>query len=112
MSTTEPALLELSARKHGKVGAAVRHHVLTAYAAMAFAYLLLPIGVVILFSFNDPAGRFNYVWRGFTLDNWLNWDAAPGIRDAVVTSLQIAIVSTVLATVLGTLMALAVVRHR
>ena len=38
--------------------------------------------VVILFSFNAPSGRFNYVWEGFTLDNWLNWDAVPGIRDA------------------------------
>jgi spermidine/putrescine transport system permease protein len=112
MTTTEPALLEFSARKRGKVVTTLRRHVLTAYAALAFCYLLLPIGVVILFSFNDPAGRFNYVWQGFTLDNWLNWDASPGVRDAVVTSLQIAIVSTVLATVLGTLMALAVVRHR
>jgi spermidine/putrescine transport system permease protein len=89
----------------------VRRHLLTAYAMLAFAYLMLPIAVVVLFSFNAPSGRFNYVWEGFTLDNWVNWDAVPGIRDAVVTSLEIAIVSTVAATVIGTLLAIALVRH-
>ena len=89
-----------------------RRHLLTGYAMLAFGYLLLPIAVVILFSFNDPAGRFNYTWQAFTLDNWWNWDAVPGIRDALVTSLEIGILSTVVATALGTLVALAIVRHR
>ena len=40
--------------------------------------MLLPIAVVFLFSFNNPAGRFNYVWQSFTFDNWVNWDAVPG----------------------------------
>ena len=90
----------------------IRHHLLTGYAILAFAYLMLPVAVVLLFSFNAPSGRFNYVWEGFTLDNWLHWDAVPGIRDAVVKSLEIAIVSTIAATALGTLLALAIVRHR
>jgi spermidine/putrescine transport system permease protein len=90
----------------------VRRHALTVYAMLALGYLLLPVAVVILFSFNAPVGRFNYVWEGFTLDNWVHWDAVPGIRDAVVKSIEIAIVSTVVATVLGTLLALAIVRHR
>jgi spermidine/putrescine transport system permease protein len=92
--------------------ARVRRHLLTVYAFLAFCYLLLPIAVVILFSFNAPSGRYNYVWEGFTFDNWVNWDAVPGIRDAVVKSLQIGIISTVVATALGTLLALAIVRHR
>jgi spermidine/putrescine transport system permease protein len=90
----------------------IRRHLLTGYAILALAYLLLPVAVVILFSFNAPSGRFNYVWEGFTLDNWANWDAVPGIRDAVIKSLEIGIVSTILATALGTLLALAIVRHR
>ncbi|MCZ7588208.1 MAG: ABC transporter permease [Gaiella sp.] len=90
----------------------IRRHLLTGYAILAFCYLLLPVSVVLLFSFNAPAGRFNYVWEGFTFDNWVHWDAVPGIRDAVVKSLEIAIVSTIAATVLGTLIALAIVRHR
>jgi len=89
----------------------VKHHALTAYAFFAVAYLMLPIAVVIMFSFNAPKGRFNYVWQGFTLDNWLHWDAVLGLRDAVITSIQIGLLSTLVATVLGTLIALAIVRH-
>ena len=91
--------------------AAVKYHVLTVYAACAFIYLLLPIAVVIAFSFNDPAGRFNYTWQGFTLDNWKNWDAVPGLVDAMGLSLQIAALSSIVATSLGTLIGLALVRH-
>src|SRR5262245_55093053 len=90
----------------------VKRLILPVYAFLAFAYLLLPIFVVILFSFNAPKGRFNYVWEGFTFDNWVNWDAVPGIKDAVITSLELALVSTIAATVIGTLLALAIVRHR
>jgi spermidine/putrescine transport system permease protein len=89
----------------------LKRQALTAYALLVVGYLMLPIAVVILFSFNDPAGRFNYVWQGFTLDNWVEWDAVLGLRDAVVTSLLIGVLATIVATVLGTLMALAIVRH-
>jgi spermidine/putrescine transport system permease protein len=89
-----------------------RRHVLSAYAALAFAYLLVPIGVVILFSFNAPKGRFNYTWEGFTLDNWQHWDAVPGLRDAITVSLEVAALSALAATALGTLIALALVRYR
>ncbi len=89
----------------------VRHHVLTVYALLAFAYLMLPIGIVIAFSFNNPKGRFNYVWSGFTLDNWKNWDGVPGLRSAMVLSLEIALLASVIATALGTLIALALVRY-
>jgi spermidine/putrescine transport system permease protein len=89
----------------------MRRHVLTAYALLAFAYLMLPIGVVIAFSFNNPAGRFNYVWSGFTFDNWVHWDAVPGLRNAIVLSLEIALVASLIATALGTLIAMALVRY-
>jgi spermidine/putrescine transport system permease protein len=91
--------------------AAARRHALTVYAILGFAYLLLPIAVVILFSFNNPAGRFNYVWSGFTLDNWRNWNGIPGLSDSMVLSLEIAALSSVVATALGTLIALALVRY-
>jgi spermidine/putrescine transport system permease protein len=89
----------------------IRRHLLTAYAIAAFAYLLVPIGIVIAFSFNDPAGHFNYTWQGFTFDNWRNWDGVPGLRDAMVLSLEIALLASIVATVLGTLIALALVRY-
>jgi len=89
----------------------VRRHLLAAYAALAFTYLMLPIAVVIAFSFNNPAGRFNYVWSGFTLDNWKHWDGVPGLRSAMVLSLEIALLASLVATALGTLIALALVRY-
>jgi spermidine/putrescine transport system permease protein len=95
----------------GRIWAFVKHHVLTVYALLGFTYLMLPIAIVIAFSFNNPAGRFNYVWSGFTFDNWKNWDGVPGLRSAMVLSLQIALVSSLVATLLGTLIALALVRY-
>ncbi len=94
-----------------KVFAFARRHVLTLYALLAFGYLLLPISVVVLFSFNHPHGRFNYTWQGFTFDNWVHWDAVPGLRGALEASLEIAAISSVSATVLGALIALALVRY-
>jgi len=82
------------------------------YALLAFTYLMLPIGFVIAFSFNNPAGRFNYVWSGFTLDNWKNWDGVPGLRSAMVLSIEIALIASLVATALGMLIALALVRYR
>jgi len=90
---------------------AAKRHVLTVYAALAIVYLMLPIAVVILFSFNEPTGRFNYVWQEFTLDNWVNWDSVLGLRESVVTSLEIGVLATLVATVLGTLMAMGIVRY-
>ncbi len=89
----------------------VKRQALTVYALLAFGYLLLPIAVVVLFSFNNPAGRFNYTWQSFTLDNWKNWDGVPGLRAAITLSVQIALLSSLVATVLGTLIALALVRY-
>jgi spermidine/putrescine transport system permease protein len=94
-----------------RVRALVKHHLLTLYSLLAFVYLMLPIGVVIAFSFNNPQGRFNYVWSGFTLDNWKNWDGVPGLRSAMVLSLEIALLASLIATALGMLIALALVRY-
>jgi spermidine/putrescine transport system permease protein len=89
----------------------VKRHALTAYALLAVGYLMLPIAVVILFSFNNPPGRFNYVWHSFTFANWIHWNSVLGIQGAIVTSLEVAALATLVATALGTLIALAIVRH-
>jgi spermidine/putrescine transport system permease protein len=89
----------------------VRRQVLTVYSLLFFGYLMLPIGVVIAFSFNNPKGRFNFTWQGFTFKNWTHWNAIPGIQSAIELSLEIALISGVLATALGTLVALALVRY-
>ena len=90
----------------------VRRHALTAYAFLAFGYLLLPIAIVIAFSFNDPVGRFNYTWNHFTLDNWAHPFNFPGLQASMELSLEIAALSALVATVLGTAIALALVRYR
>ncbi|CAN5860105.1 ABC transporter permease [soil metagenome] len=82
------------------------------YAALALLYLFLPVFVVIVFSFNDNVGRFNFTWQGFTLDSWLNPCGVAGLCQAMIRSIQIAIVSTIVATALGTMVAFALVRHR
>ena len=74
-------------------------------------YLALPVLVMIAFSFNDPAGRANLTWQGFSIDAWLNPLGRPGLGDAVFASLVIATLSTIIATTIGVLMALALVRH-
>jgi spermidine/putrescine transport system permease protein len=93
------------------VWAFVKRHVLTAYSILFFAYLLLPIVIVIVFSFNNPPGKFNYTWNSFTWDNWRYWNGVPGIQSAVVLSLEIALIASLIATALGTLIALALVRY-
>jgi hypothetical protein len=65
-------------------------------AALVFQYMLLPNVVVILFSFNAPKGRFNFIWEGFTFKNWIHWNSVLGISGAVQTSLEVAALATVL----------------
>jgi spermidine/putrescine transport system permease protein len=84
---------------------------LVVYTLLAVIYLLLPVAVIILFSFNDPAGKSNFVWQGFTIKYWLDPFGPLGLSDAVLLSLAIAILSTAIATALGTLIALALERY-
>jgi spermidine/putrescine transport system permease protein len=89
----------------------LRKHALNIYAALAIAYMLIPIAVIAAFSFNDPAGRFNFTWSGFTLDHWTNAFGIAELTDALVVSLELAAGTAAAATLLGTLIALALVRY-
>jgi spermidine/putrescine transport system permease protein len=97
---------------HLRVGRWLQHHTLTVVALLILIYLLVPIFIIALFSFNDTKSRFNFVWNGFTLRHWENPFAISGLNDALLTSLALAAVSTVIATALGTLMAIALVRYQ
>lgn len=88
------------------------HLALTAAALGGFAFLFMPIVVIVVFSFNQPVGRFNLVWHSFTLENWLHPFARDDINATVWRSLRVAFVSMVAAGVMGTLVALALVRYR
>ncbi len=81
-------------------------------AGLVLLYLFLPIFVIVLFSFNNPKGKFNYSWQGFTLKNWLDPFKYPALTDALKLSINVAAVSTAIAVVLGTLVAIALVRQR
>jgi spermidine/putrescine transport system permease protein len=84
---------------------------LPVYVLLAVLYLALPVLVMIAFSFNDPVGRANLTWQGFSIDAWLNPLGPAGLSDAVLASLVVAFLSTIIASAIGVLMALALVRH-
>jgi spermidine/putrescine transport system permease protein len=76
-------------------------------------WLALPIAVVIAFSFNNPHGRFNYSWTGFTLKYWgSKLFAIPDLTTAMEHSIEVAAVATIGATVLGTLIGIAVGKYK
>lgn len=81
-------------------------------AGLVLLFLFIPIVVIVVFSFNDPAGKFNYTWQGFTLANWADPFKYPALTNALKLSLNVAAVSTAIALVLGTLVAIALVRQR
>ena len=89
----------------------VRTWALGLWSAAALLYLFIPIFIVILFSFNDNRGRFNFTWHGFTLRHWQHPFSNPDLATALKNSLLIAGIATVIATALGTFMALALVRY-
>jgi spermidine/putrescine transport system permease protein len=111
MSALAPALPDALPERRRPLGARISRAVLPTYTAAAVAYLFLPIAVMILFSFNNPAGRQNITWQGFTIENYLDVWGRPDITGPMMASLVIAIVSTFVATVLGTLIGLAISRY-
>jgi spermidine/putrescine transport system permease protein len=93
------------------IGARISHLVLPVYTALAVLYLFIPILVMIIFSFNDPRGRQNITWQGFTLDNYVDVWGRPDITGPMLNSVVVAIIATIVATILGTLIALALTRY-
>ncbi len=90
----------------------LRQHAVNIVAGLVVLYLLIPIVVIFVFSFNDPAGRYNYTWVGFTFEHWAHAFSREELTDALLTSLKLAFLATAISTLFGTLMALALVRHQ
>jgi len=88
-----------------------RSRALGLWSVLALLYLFLPVLIVVLFSFNDNKGRFNFTWQGFTLEHWAHPFANPDLATALKNSLIIALISTIIATALGTFMAMSLVRY-
>jgi spermidine/putrescine transport system permease protein len=85
--------------------------VLDLWAGLVLLYLFLPIFVIVAYSFNKPEGRFNFVWKAFSLDAWRDPFLFPALVDAMKLSLKVAAVSTTVATLFGALIALALCRY-
>jgi spermidine/putrescine transport system permease protein len=87
--------------------------VLPVYVVLVLLYTLVPIGVMVLYGFNQaPADRLTFAWNGFTLDWYGRLFEINDLTDALIHSLEIASLSTLIATVLGTPLALALARYR
>ena len=86
--------------------------VLHAYTWLIIAWLILPIAVMIAFGFNDTPGRYNQTWNGFTLKWYGRLFEYPDLTSALITSIVIAVVSSLLAAALGTGIGYALGRYR
>ncbi|MEU1418197.1 ABC transporter permease [Streptomyces sp. NPDC005731] len=89
-----------------------KRHLVVLAGLLTLGYLLLPNIVVTVFSFNKPKGRFNYEWQQFSLDAWKDPCGVADMCGSLSVSLQIAVWATIGATVLGTMIAFALVRYR
>jgi spermidine/putrescine transport system permease protein len=98
--------------RSGVVGTRWTGRLLDVYGGLVLLYLFLPIFVIILYSFNKPEGKFNFVWKTFSLDAWKDPFLYPALVEAMKLSLKVAAVSTTVATLFGSLIALALCRYR
>jgi spermidine/putrescine transport system permease protein len=91
----------------------LRRNALLIFAGLAVLYMLVPIAVVALFSFDagNAQGELDFVFDGFTLEFWKDAFANKDVTDSMITSLELAALSMLAATVIGTLMAMALVRY-
>jgi spermidine/putrescine transport system permease protein len=87
--------------------------VLPAYVVVVLLVTLVPIAVMVLYGFNQaPSDRLTFAWNGFTLDWYARLFEVSDLTDALIHSLEIASLSTLIATALGTPAALALARYR
>jgi spermidine/putrescine transport system permease protein len=90
----------------------IRQRLLGVVAVLVLVYLFIPIAVVAVLSFNKPDGKYNISWNEFSIDAWTNLCGVPGVCASFMTSIRIGVISTIFATVLGTMIAFALVRYR
>lgn len=87
-----------------------RNRALTVFAALVYAFLFAPIVVLIVFSFNDS--KRNFVWQGFTLRWYPELFGDSALLHALGVTLQVAAISVVATTIIGTLLGLGLARLR
>lgn len=82
------------------------------YTWLIVIWLCSPIAVMILFGFNDKQSKSNTTWQGFTFRWYRELFDIDGLTGALFTSLGVALISTVITAVIGTMLGLALGRHR
>ena len=90
----------------------LRENAVLIVGILVIFYMLAPIAVIALFSFNDPVGRFNFEWAGFTTQYWQDPFAVQELTDSLLVSIRLAFFTAIGATILGTLIAIALVRYQ
>jgi spermidine/putrescine transport system permease protein len=90
----------------------IDQHIILMIGVLVLVYMFIPVVVVMAMSFNQPPSRNLYEFGSFTWHNWTAFCEPYGMCEALWRSVQIGVLSTVIATTLGTLMAFALVRHR
>lgn len=112
-ATLERAAGEQEPRKKVRQRRKTGERLLHLFTWLLIVWLALPIAVVVAFSFNNPHGRYNYSWTGFTVKYWgSKLFAIPDLTTAVEHSILVAVVATIGATVLGTMVGLAVGKYK
>ena len=86
--------------------------ILPTYTWLMIAYFCLPILVMIVFGFNDTKGKLNLRWQGFTLTWYRDLFAIPALSTALRNSLVVAVISTAITVVIGTMIGIALGRYR
>ncbi len=90
----------------------IRQRLLGVIAVLVLVYLFIPIAVVAVLSFNKPDGKYNISWNQFSIDAWTNLCGVPGVCGSFMVSIRIGVITTIVATILGTMIAFALVRYR
>jgi spermidine/putrescine transport system permease protein len=86
--------------------------ILPSYTTLFIVYLVVPIAVMIIFSFNTPTGRYNIKWEHASLQGWRDLFSFPDLTTAIKLTLTVAFLATILSTVLGSFLGLALGRYR
>ncbi|MFM8774603.1 MAG: ABC transporter permease, partial [Actinomycetota bacterium] len=83
----------------------LRKNLIAIIGILVLVYLFVPIAVVAILSFNEPAGKFNVAWNQFSLEAWQNLCGVPGVCQSFLTSIEIGVLATLAGTILGTMIA-------
>ena len=90
----------------------IKSHLLLFVATLIFIFLVAPNAVMLLFSFNQPANKYNFIWNKFSTNAWEHPCASADMCSSIKLSVTIAIIAMIGSTVLGTMVAFAMMRHR